>query len=153
MWDAFLQCSHLDSSSNRIQRNYKGLKITACMCSWGKLWTRYKKAKTQLPPLEEPGAKAGYCACALLTVPLSHPSGWLTDLPPTLIPFKEPARPCWASKQGNLLLVFTPSRYSLAWISCLVSFINFSWLKNARIQISNLTKVRLVLYNFFTRKN
>ena len=33
-------------SSNKIQRNYKGLKITVCMHSWGKLWTaRYKKTK------------------------------------------------------------------------------------------------------------
>ena len=35
------------SWSNRIQRNYKELKITACMCSWGKLLTRYKKTRTQ----------------------------------------------------------------------------------------------------------
>ena len=34
------------SSSNKIQSNYKGLKIAACMHSWGKLWTtRYKKTK------------------------------------------------------------------------------------------------------------
>ena len=26
-------------------RDYKGEKITACMHSWNKLWTRYKKAK------------------------------------------------------------------------------------------------------------
>ena len=32
------------SLSNKIQKNYKGLKITACICSWGKLWTtRHKK--------------------------------------------------------------------------------------------------------------
>ena len=38
---------HLD---NRIQRNYKELKITAPMFSWVKLWTiRYKKATDQLP--------------------------------------------------------------------------------------------------------
>ena len=33
------------SSSNKIQRNYKGLKITVCMCSWGKFWTSYKETK------------------------------------------------------------------------------------------------------------
>ena len=37
------------SSSNKIQRNYRGLKITACMCSWGKFWTK-RPPKTQ-PPL------------------------------------------------------------------------------------------------------
>ena len=48
------------SSSNEIQRNYKGLKITVCMQSWGKLWTiRYKKTeKTQLPLLKS--RKAAY---------------------------------------------------------------------------------------------
>ena len=36
------------SSSKKIQRKYqyKGLKITACMRSWGKFWTtRYKETK------------------------------------------------------------------------------------------------------------
>ena len=33
------------SLSNKIQRNYKGLKITACTSSWGKLQTKYKKTK------------------------------------------------------------------------------------------------------------
>ena len=48
------------SSSNKIQRNYKGLKITACVCSWDKLWTiRYKKTKTQLPPLKSWEQKQG----------------------------------------------------------------------------------------------
>ena len=43
-WDTLLQCcnpwtwTHL-SSSNRIQRNCMGLKITACLHSWGKFWT------------------------------------------------------------------------------------------------------------------
>lgn len=38
------------SFCNRIQRNYKALKITACKL-WVILWTRYKKAQNQLPPL------------------------------------------------------------------------------------------------------
>ena len=34
------------SSSNKTERYSKGLKITASICSWGKLWTTgYKKAK------------------------------------------------------------------------------------------------------------
>ena len=47
-WDvgpfaAVLPCLRL---VNKIQGNYKGLKITACMHSWDKKWTkRYKKTK------------------------------------------------------------------------------------------------------------
>jgi len=38
------------SSSDKIHRSYKGLKLIANMRSWGKLWTIiYRKAKTQLP--------------------------------------------------------------------------------------------------------
>ena len=54
------------SSSNKIQRNSKGLNLTACMHSWGKFWTRdTKRPKTHLPTLEEPGAKALCRACPL----------------------------------------------------------------------------------------
>ena len=51
-WDPLLQCLHLDNHllQQQMQRNSKGLKITARMRSGGKLRrTRYKKAKTQLP--------------------------------------------------------------------------------------------------------
>ena len=49
------------SLSNKIQRNYKGLKITACMHSWGKLWTtRYKTdQKAQLLLLKSQEQKQG----------------------------------------------------------------------------------------------
>ena len=48
------------SFSNRLQRNYKGIKITVCMQSWGKLWTiRYKKTQIQLPLLKCPEQKQG----------------------------------------------------------------------------------------------
>ena len=55
-WDPSLQCcngctwTHL-SSSNGIQRNRMGLKITACMCSWGGFWTPkiQRDQKPQLP--------------------------------------------------------------------------------------------------------
>ena len=56
------------SLNNKIQRNYKGLKITACMRIWGKFWTRYK---------EKLGAKAGYCTCSLHIIP---PKGWAKHL-------------------------------------------------------------------------
>ena len=42
------------SSSNKVQRNYKGLKITACMHIWGKFCTKkiQRDQKTQLPLLK-----------------------------------------------------------------------------------------------------
>ena len=103
-WDPLLKCcnactwTHL-SLSNKIQRNYMGLKIIACMCSWGKLWTkRYKRPKNSTATSEEPGAKVGYCACPLhLTPPegwaddLSYPSGPNPGHTPTLTPYKEQA--------------------------------------------------------------
>ena len=81
------------SSSYRIQRNHEGLKIAACMHSWGKLWTRYKKTKNPTATSEEPGAKAGHCACPLHSAPpkgwadhLSHTSGPTPRHTPTLTP-------------------------------------------------------------------
>ena len=44
-WDPLLAVLTTVSSSNRKERNYKGLKIIVCMGSGGKLWTRYKKTK------------------------------------------------------------------------------------------------------------
>ena len=117
-----LQCLHLDS---KIQRDYTGLKITVCMCSWGKLWTkRYKKTK-------EPnwyfwrvgrrnrvlGAKAGYCACLLHSTPpkrwvdhLSHPSSrpLNTSLPSPYIR-NQLSPPRGVSEQGKLLLCSLPA--------------------------------------------
>ena len=67
-WDlgpfaAVLQCLHLDKRllEQQNKRNYKGVKITACMLSWGNLWTRrYKKTKkTQLPLLKSWEQKQG----------------------------------------------------------------------------------------------
>ena len=49
--DPWLQCCRACtwtnvSSGYKIQRNYKGLKITACVCNWGIFWTtRYKQTK------------------------------------------------------------------------------------------------------------
>lgn len=41
-WDPLLQCLSLDkvSSSHKIQRNYKGLKIAVCTHNWDKFWTK-----------------------------------------------------------------------------------------------------------------
>ena len=59
------------SLRNKIQRNYKGLKMTVCIGSWGKLQTKgFKKTKQPNCYFWRPrsknwvlGAKAGYCAC------------------------------------------------------------------------------------------
>ena len=64
--------------SNKIQNNYEGWKITACMCSWGKLGTRrYKKTKNPTTTSEKPRAKAEYCACPLHP---TQPKGWTNHL-------------------------------------------------------------------------
>ena len=40
-------------SSNKVQRNHEGLKITVCVNNWGRLWTtRYKKIQNTLPLLK-----------------------------------------------------------------------------------------------------
>ena len=51
-WDLLLQCcnaytwTHL-SSSNQLQRNLMGQKITECMHNWGKFWTQnIQRSKT-----------------------------------------------------------------------------------------------------------
>ena len=105
------------SSSYKIQRNYKGLKITVCMCSWGKLCTtRYKKTNCHFWGARNKsrgsGAKAGHCACPLHSAPpkgwadhLSHPSGWTPG--PTPIR-NQLAPPQGVSEQGKLLLVLPP---------------------------------------------
>ena len=48
------------SSSNKIQRNSKVIKITVCMHSWSKLWlTKYQATKNPTATFEEPGEKTG----------------------------------------------------------------------------------------------
>ena len=54
-----LQCLHLDKHLLK-QQNCKQLKTIACMCSWGKLWTKdAKKPKTQLSFLKSLEQKLG----------------------------------------------------------------------------------------------
>ena len=111
-WDPLLQCLH---RGNKTQRNYKGLKITACIYSWGKLWTRYKKTKNPTATSEELGAKAGYCTCPLYTAPpkgwakhLSHSSGPTPGPAPVLTPCKEPACPHRPVSKGTCYLFSLP---------------------------------------------
>ena len=90
-WDLGLEnfCCSEDSwtnisSSNKIRRHSKGLKITSCMCNWGKLWaTRYKKTeKTQLPLLKSWEQNLGTARASCTqhhqrgVNHLSHPPSW-----------------------------------------------------------------------------
>ena len=92
-------CTWTDvSSGDKIQRNCKGLKINVYMCSWGKLWTRYTETRNPSATSEEPGAKAGYCACPLHSTSsrgwadhLSHPASLNPAHLPTLILSQESA--------------------------------------------------------------
>ena len=146
------------SSSNEIQRNYMGLKITACMHSWGKLWTKNKKPNCHLwragSKNKVLGAKAGYCACPLHTTPpdgwanhLSHPSSPTPGHTLTFTPYKEPAHTRSGSEQGNLLLVFAPFCTCRSPYKALPEFlvwplVNFYWLRRPRklVGISTILK-------------
>lgn len=101
-----LKCLHKNacfSWSNRIQRNYKGLKIITSTSSRSKLWTtRCIKAKMQLLLLREQKQSPTQDICiAYLLGYLSTLTQWFT---PTLKLFKGPAHPTSDSKQGNLSL-------------------------------------------------
>ena len=97
------------SSSNKIQRNYKGLKITV-MGSWGKLWTaRYKKdQKNPTAASEEPGAKGGDweqkqdTIQAVCSKPSLPPEPWTH--PPPLTPCKDQFAPSWGMSKGTFYL-------------------------------------------------
>lgn len=93
------------SSSNKVKINYKGLKITADMCSWGKVQARrYKKFKNLTSMSQRSVQKQGVrsksrilCMSQHSTPPkgwvdhLSHSSGLTPEPNPTLAPYKEPA--------------------------------------------------------------
>ena len=144
-WDSLLQCcsactwTHL-SSSNKIQRNQMGLKITACICSQGKFWTKDTKTKKiQLPLLKSPeqkqgvGSKSRYCACPQHTTPakgwanhLSHPSSWTPGHTVTLTPYKEQGYPRLrerASKEACCLFLL-PSAAAEAPIKPCLNFLS-----------------------------
>ena len=99
--------------SNEIQNNYEGWKITACMCSWGKLWTK----DTERPKSAQ---SVGNKSRVLSMPPAYNIVGGVSTTP------KPPLRPdldhtltsphimnkfipsLGANRQGNLLLVLTP---------------------------------------------
>ena len=64
-WDPLPQCCNAGTWThifwgNKIQTNYMEAKITACMCSWGKLRTKDTKRPKNLTVIsEEPGIKTG----------------------------------------------------------------------------------------------
>ena len=132
--------------SNKIQRHYKGLKITVCMSSWGKLWTRYKKKKKNLATISQnPGTKPGYCMCPLHITPpkgwanhLSCPSGLPLDPSPIFIIYKETSLPLsWEISKGNCYLFLlsataTGTPIKLFLVFFVWPFINFYWLMKAK---------------------
>ena len=115
-WDPSCSaCSWTSISwSNKIQRNYKALKITMCTHSWGEFWTvRHKKTqKLPLPLLKGLRQKQGVgsksrllCMSPALNTNkavgdhLCHLSGLTPIRTPTLAPHKESACPTSWSKQ------------------------------------------------------
>ena len=96
------------TSRNKIQRNYKGLKITAYVCSWGKLWTTYKKSKNLTATSEEPRAKVRVLHMSPAhnitkgwAGHLSHPSGLTLGHTPNLTPNEEPPCPHLGEKASK----------------------------------------------------
>ena len=129
--------------SDKIQRNYKGLKITAYMHSWGKLWTiSFWRARSKTESKTKVSeAKAGYCECLLQSTQwtgwadhLSHPSCPNSGHSPTLTPWKQPACPLLGSKQGNCYLFsLTPCCSNKALPEFLVwPLVNFCWLRKTK---------------------
>ena len=128
-WDlgsiaAVLQCLHLDKPLLQKLNTKKlyGLKITMCMCNWGKLWTeRYKGPKSLTATSEEPegrtrglAAKAGYWACARPSVgmgkPLKPPSDPTPGHTPTLFHIRNKLiLPLESENKGTCYLFSSPS--------------------------------------------
>ena len=148
-----------------MQRNCMGLKITVCLCSWGKFQTQkiQRNQKNQLPLFSNYhfwgpwsknggwGAKAGYCVRPLHTPPpkewanhLSQPSGETPGHTPPLSPYKEQACHPSGSKHRNMLLVLRPRPLPLQDPSekALPEFpvwprVNFYWWMRPRTLVSN----------------
>ena len=132
-----------------MQINNKELKITACMYSCGKLWTRCKKIKTFSCHFWSVKSKSR----ALCMIPAHsstkrwaehpcQPSGLTPGLASSLIPFKGPAHSSLGSEQWNVLLVFCPLFCSIRPNKLFPEFfiwplISFYWLNSARILTSN----------------
>ena len=133
-------CSWKDTSlSNWLQRNYKGLKITTCTCSWGS----YKQKDTENPQIVchfwGAESKSRYGARSLH---IARPRGWPgSKIHPYHDAFQEPASPPLKGEQVHLLLVFAPLCCSTGRTKALSEFliwplIHSYRLKSSRIQIS-----------------
>ena len=115
------------SSSNKLQRNYKGLKKKLQACTAGANYEQQdtkrqkKKKKTQLPLLKSREQKHGVGSKSRVlrmtphsTQPkgwakhLSHPFGPTPGHTPALPPHKEPARPPLGEQAGNCYLFLFP---------------------------------------------
>ena len=135
------------------------------MCRWDKLWTtRYKKTKNPTATSEEAGAKAGYCACPLLSTP---PKGWADHLShrscptpghtPTLTPCKELAHPTSGSEWPREPVTYsrsptaaagTPVKPCLNFLSGLWS-ISIDWGRPRTLVGKKGTKILMVAIQFY----
>ena len=110
------------SSSNTRQRNSKTLKITACIHSWGKLWTRrYKEIRNPTATPEEWEQKQGARSRSrALRKPSAHTTtqGWASCLsrpcgpsprpPPLLTLDEDPVCPWLGANKGTYHLLLLP---------------------------------------------
>lgn len=125
------------SCSNKMQINNKGLKITACMYSCGKLWTRCKKTKNFSCHFWSVKSKSralcmipAHSSTKAVGRPPKPPfSAWSTNPPLPSSHFKEPPHPpqvaLWTRAPVfgfRSLLLQHESQQSLAWISHMASY-------------------------------
>ena len=106
------------SLSKKIQRNYKGLKITVCMCNWGKFSIKdTKRLKNAEAISEELGAKAE--VLCMLPAHKSQRGGQNTratrltsplDAPLPSLYTRDKLAPPWETRKGKCCL-FLLSQY------------------------------------------
>ena len=152
-WDHLLQCLHLDKCFLQQQntKKYKGLN-NCIHAQLGQL--RNNKIQKDQKPNHHfwgVGSKSSVLHMILAHTttkgvgrPPKPPSGLTLDLPLPSSHLRDQLSPPPApgSKQGNLLLVFSPSCCSTSPSKALPEFhfwplINFYWLKSLRTQVSN----------------
>ena len=145
MWYGLLHLDTLVLKQQNTKRLF-GTKSNQVHTWLGQILAKDTETEKPTGTFEEPGAKAGYSACSLHTIPperwanrLSHPSDSTCGHTLTFTPYKEQTPPSlreWASKQGNLMFILLPLFYSRVPSKVLPEFVwppvNFYWLEKAK---------------------
>ena len=163
-WDPLPRCLHLESPLSQ-QQNAKKPQRTKSNCTRrGRFWMgRYRKTKTPAATSEEPGAKAGDCACPLHGASpkgrADHPraSSLTPGHTPASLHVRSSARSPWGAAKRpyyppTLVLHPEQQRRNTAWPEFLAwPLINFYWLRRSRSLVSNSVTERSNGWSFPTR--